>query len=230
MAGKPFNCEKCGVPGEYEPMMMNGREFTIRRYCFACSAELEAEYVRKEMNERQQEREAKWAEVCPPIYRETDPSRISQELVRASAGWDESSSLGLGFLGSTGIGKTRALFLALRKAFDAGKSTQSVSHNAFSRIVQDAFAGDDRSRAEAKTRLKSLHNCAVLLIDDLGKSPATERADAELEELIEVRTCHKRPTLWSANGSSEWLSRRLGPDRGEPLVRRLSEFSKVVSL
>jgi hypothetical protein len=67
-------------------------------------------------------------------------------------------------------------------------------------------------------------------MDDLGKPPATDRADAELEELVEVRTSQLLPILWSANGSSAWLIKRMGPDRGEPLVRRLSEFSEIPRL
>lgn len=68
----------------------------------------------------------------------------------------------------------------------------------------------------------------MLLFDDLGKAPSTENVDAELLELIERRTSNGKALLWSANGSGTWLESRFGPDRGEPLVRRLAEFTKVV--
>jgi hypothetical protein len=38
-----------------------------------------------------------------------------------------------------------------------------------------------------------------------------------------------KPILWSANGTSAWLIKRMGSDRGEPLVRRLSEFCDIIA-
>ena len=68
----------------------------------------------------------------------------------------------------------------------------------------------------------------VLLFDDLGKAPSTEGVDAELFELVEVRTSNALPILWSANGGGRWLIDRLGADRGPALIRRLAEFTEVL--
>jgi DNA replication protein DnaC len=80
----------------------------------------------------------------------------------------------------------------------------------------------------ARARLDKLKRVRVLMLDDLGKAASSERADEQLENLIEKRGGECLPILWSANGSSAWLASRFGPDRGMPLVKRLAEFSTVV--
>ena len=211
-------------------MFITNREYFPRQWCPACfEIRNSAAAAVQKLNEEKQ-REEKWAEVCPPLYRDTDATRINQRCVEASLTWDCNGTRGLGFVGETGSGKTRALYLALRRALDSGLRCASISHNSFSRCVQEAFAGEGTTRAAARERLNNLHRCPVVLLDDLGKPPATERADAELEELVEIRTSQLLPILWTANGSSAWLMKRMGADRGEPLVRRLSEFSEVIAL
>lgn len=182
---------------------------------------------KEEAQKKTDAREAKWFEICPPLYRDTDPTKISKKAVEAVNDWDSDFASGIGLTGETGTGKTRALFMALRKAFDAGDGCFSISHNKFSKTVQEAYISEGVERADARAILRRCQIVAVLLLDDIGKPPPTERADAELEELIEHRAAHMLPILWSANGSSVWLEKRFGPDRGAPLVRRLSQFSRV---
>lgn len=229
---KEATCQTCGDKFVYEPILFRDREFVPRKFCESCSSTQERaraeEYERINRDAAAAKVAMAWAELCPPLYRETDSTRISPECIFAVNKWEPVNALGLGLIGMTGTGKTRSLYLALRKAFDAKKSCDSITHNAFSKLAQAAFMGKEREPSVA--RLSRLQTCAVLLLDDLGKPPATERADAELEELIEIRTSHYLPILWSANGSSEWLQKRLGPDRGPALVRRLSEFSTVITL
>ncbi len=83
---------------------------------------------------------------------------------------------------------------------------------------------------EAHARLERIMKVRALLLDDLGKQKFTERAEMELYNLLEYRTSHKLTTLWTANGSGSDLLAKLSKDRGEPILRRLSEFSEVVSL
>lgn len=237
MAGnKKANCFKCGAEFEYEPIIWKdpgnihneGVEVfaSAMRACAVCDAEIQTQKASDEEKEKQAKRIGVWADICPPIYQESDLDRLHPDLVRSVMGWNCEN--GLGFIGTTGAGKTRTLFVALRRAFDSERSCEATTHNAFSKLAQSAFASKEREPYLA--RLTRLQECKVLLIDDIGKPPPTERADAELEELIEVRTSHRRPILWSANGTSAWLEKRLGPDRGPSLVRRLSEFSTVVSV
>jgi DNA replication protein DnaC len=132
---------------------------------------------------------------------------------------------GIGLLGKTRLGKTRGLFLVLKHALTSGISIDAISHGTFSNMVRLAYGAGD---AEAESRLARLYQADVVMLDDLGKAPSTERADAELELLVEHLTSHNRTILWSANGSKEWLTGRFGPDRGPALVERLREFTYVI--
>lgn len=203
----------------------------MKRYCDPCIPLVDAEIAEREEKDRLAKLEQKWASICPPIYRNTDITHqdLNPSFREAASKWEPFSERGLGFMGASGAGKTRLLFFALRKAFDADIGVRYISHNAFSKLVIEAFSsGSSVSKEEALRSLSALGKTRVLLLDDLGKAPSTERCDAELEELIEIRGSNLLPTLWSCNGYGEWLVKRFGADRGEPLVRRLAEFSTVV--
>lgn len=212
------------------PIIFDGREVFANRKCEDCTRAADAEINAEKNRIKAREMADAWNAICPPIYRDTNPERLHPKCMEAAASFDVDLKMGLGLTGSSGLGKTRALFLALKIAFDAQKSCASVSHAKFSRIVQEAFAGDGKEKAEAKAKLESFRRANFLLIDDLGKPPSTERADSEIEDLIEHRTSFILPILWSANGSGAWLEKRFGSDRGEPIVRRLSEFSRIVPI
>lgn len=213
----------CGARYTTQAITLMGQEI-YGKLCPTCILARNAEAEAEQRNTAALERQRAWEAVCPPSYRDTNPQdpRLNATALRLSAAWQPSGARGLGFTGETGSGKTRCLFLALRRAFEAGKSIAFVSHNHFSRLAQDSFMGEKVD--DARNRLKLFHRCGVLLIDDLGKAPKTERADAEMEELIECRTNSGLPILWSANASGEWLIKRFGEDRGPALVRRLAEF------
>ena len=223
-------CKNCGETFTTERLEIFGHKFHYRHMCPPCNTVKTAYQEQKEASKKEDELRAAWEKICPPIYRDTDLSRIDPRCARIALEWDASGSVGVGLLGSTGAGKTRALYHAMQRAHRLGRSCAAISHNAFSRAVGIAFSGDGADRAEARHRLEQLRRAQVVLIDDLGKAPSTERTDAELEDLVEERTANRRPILWTSNGSAGWLAKRLGNDRGEPFVRRLSEFSTIVSL
>jgi len=227
---KKTNCETCKAQFEYVPVTLGGKELFPRRYCDTCTASAIANSEAQEREIKRRERESEWERVCAPSYRMTDPQHpsLAQAALRMCIAWD--GPRGIGLMGDTGVGKTRCLFLALRRAFDAGKPVEFVSHNAFSRIAATAYSGDGNEKKDALNSIKRFSSVAVLLLDDLGKAPSTERADAEMEELIEHRTSHGLPILWSANGYGEWISARFGKDRGPAFVRRLAEFSDCINL
>lgn len=223
-------CRNCGDTFTTQQLNILGHKFHFRYLCPPCDAEKVASDQEKEDAKRLSEQRIAWEAICPPIYRDTDLARIDSRCAKIALDWDASGSVGVGLLGSTGAGKTRALYHAMQRAHRLGRSCAAISHNAFSRAVGIAFSGDGTDRAEARHRLEQLRRAQVVLIDDLGKAPSTERTDAELEDLVEERTANRRPILWTSNGSAGWLAKRLGNDRGEPFVRRLSEFSTIVSL
>jgi DNA replication protein DnaC len=74
------------------------------------------------------------------------------------------------------------------------------------------------------------------LIDDMGKERAghdgavSEAVGEALFSLIEYRVAHDLPVIWTCNMSEDDLQKRLGPDRGTPMMRRLREASYVVQM
>lgn len=226
-------CRKClsNFTVEIEP----GNRFSemaarLSVFCSACSKVVLAEGDKHLATERAKEREAVWIKVCPEQYRNTDlghPS-LNREFVAACQAWRYSSRKGLGLVSTSGQGKTRLLYSALRRAFDSGLWTHATSHTIFRRLAIEASSGEGENRFAARNKLDMMTRVDVLLFDDLGKAPSTEAVDAEVEDLIEARTSRGRLILWSSNGGADWLMGRFGPDRGEPIVRRLAEFTQIV--
>lgn len=224
-------CETCQQPFtiDDEGCTDIGRSIlTMKRHCESCCETRERLLATAEQQREREKLDKRWAEICPPLYRETDPRHpgILPAFFTAAADWHPGDK-GLGFMGNSGGGKTRLLFWCLRRAFEAGLRVEAVSHHRFTMLVMHAF-GNSSSSDESWNKLERILSCDVLLLDDLGKAPSTERCDAELENLIETRGSNLRPILWSANGHGQWLIDRFGPDRGAPIVRRLAEFSTVV--
>lgn len=225
-SGASKSCRRCGAD-----FNVPASDVFFAVYCENC---LPLALAEAETQRHQSERKVlqlRWAKICPLAYRETDLSypRLEKRFVDAVRNYKSSEGKGLGLIGPTGSGKTRLLYAVLERAFLAGMWVHSTSHNAFRKVVIDSFGSDGESRWEARSKLDMMTRVDVLLFDDLGKAPATEAVDAELFELIERRTNSKRPTLWSANGSGDALEVWLGPDRGDAILRRLVEFSTVVS-
>lgn len=219
----------CGTSYPQREVTLFGKRIFMGIYCDACCDKREREAELEEEAQKQAAKDARWKEFCPVGYKDTDPTdkRLHSRSVQIANTWDFNSDRGFAFVGSSGFGKTRCMFLALHRAIMADVGCRWISHNKFSKLVIDAFSGDDSSRSHARGELGRLERCSVLLIDDLGKAPSTERADAELEELVESRTSAKKPILWTANAGGAWLAKRFGADRGEPIVRRLAEFCDV---
>jgi DNA replication protein DnaC len=78
--------------------------------------------------------------------------------------------------------------------------------------------------------IRRAHRAEILFIDDIGKEKYTERVESEFYDLIETRTAHLRPILWTANTSGAGLEAMMSPDRGAPILRRLREFTEIITL
>lgn len=213
----------------------------ILSICVDCS---EAGYKQLQADrerERQIEREASWLAMCPATYRQTDLNRIHpicRQLAQSwTPGYQGRSSLLLP--GVTGAGKTRASFAILRRFFEAGKSVYAVHAGSAWDIGEHVqglgsaarliHSDDSRIAEAARGCLSYARRCYLLLIDDLGKERTGDRGQVSeavgeaLFDLIESRLVHGLPTIVTTNLSGQDLQTRLGPDRGAPLLRRLSD-------
>ena len=83
---------------------------------------------------------------------------------------------------------------------------------------------------DARDMIGRAHRAEILFIDDIGKEKYTERVESEFYDLIETRTAHMRPIIWTANANGVGLAAMMSPDRGEPILRRLREFTEIITL
>ena len=181
--------------------------------------------------ERRAELKRQWYEICPALYQRTDPNHpaINQELLANLLEWDPKTAdgKGIGLHGPTGGCKTRMMYLLLRKVLYSDTEVQAIRAVDLSRACWEMF-GDDVIGRKAREALQNMRHAQVLLIDDLGKERFTDRAESELFSLIDDRMMHQKPTLWTSNARSRSDLRNLmSGNRGEAMMRRLTEFSTV---
>lgn len=225
---KTTMCNECGAAINYEPCILNGRELFTPTRCDACLCAQEARQAASEAEARVSMRNAEWERICPPIYRDTEIARLPAEFRAVISAW-KYGPRGVGFFGPAGQCKTRAAFLILSAQHFAGRQCAAVSAIRFSREAVDQFSDSPERRFEAKRRLEEFRTVKLLLLDDLGKGKMTDRAELELFDVLEERTSHELPTIWTANANSTELGGMLSNDRREPILRRLCEFSEIIS-
>lgn len=222
-------CDRCGAEVRCEPCMLFGREVRVPVICEDCEREMRAEAERRRQAMEQAEREARWAEICPPLYRDTDARRVDYRLWSAVQLW-EWGPVGLGLVGPSGVGKTRCAYALLRRVYDSGRSVAAVPASKFALICAEQYDRCPDTQEAAKRALRGHKRTQCLLLDDILKPKYTERVEIELFDLLEHRTAHMLPTIWTANARGEQFAAMLSPERAEPIIRRLAEFSRVVAI
>jgi len=231
-------CVTCGKTWEdtpEEPTIQALKDRYSRGRCPSCwdaECDSEEQMEREAAEARYQEA---WKTVCPPLYLDTDPNdpRLSQKARQSLEAWNyaKGNGLGLGIFGSTGKGKTRLVFWRLQQIYLAQRiMPKAISSVALERAIHRSFHDDDAVQREAEQTLAECYQRSILFIDDVGKEKFTERVSSHFYALIEHRTAHLLPTLWTTNMTGHELKARLGGDKGEPTLRRLKEFSTIVEV
>lgn len=220
-------CRECGEVFKTKALNQDGQPRLAPKLCDKCRATFDAESLRLENEERQRVRSEAWNALCPPLYRDTDPAklRISQDVVGRITAWAPQPQ-GIGLSGDSGAGKTRLMFLLLQRLHFSGVRCQAFTAKRFESWCHRMFEKDD----SARTNILNAKTVPVLFIDDIGKEKYTERVESEFYDLIEHRTSHLLPILWTANATGQQLVKMMGEDRGTPIVRRLREFSTIISV
>ena len=224
-ATETTTCQDCGTSFLASVIQLGGQSWKLHKRCSICA--LAFQRLNSSHRTESERREEAWLSLCPPLYRDTDPARLPARLADIVEHYNPGER-GLGIIGKPGAGKTRAAYLALRKHHDAGRSVLAISAVSISRLSADQFARNDDTAEDARKTLQDARTRSALLIDDLGKGRLTDRAEMELYDLLEHRTSHLLPTIWTANTDSHSLGSMLSEDRGAAIIRRLSEFGDIV--
>ena len=201
----------------------------IKILCDECDIERIEKLKQEQAADEQERRQEAFNALCPPLYRQSDLGRIPSTFLRECEAW-QYNPVGMGLIGPAGCGKTRAAWILLKRLHFSGLRVFGITSTSFAKACADQWHDDNQAKALAEDMLTRCRRTKVLLLDDLGKQKMTERSELELFDLLEHRSSHELPIIWTANAAKGDLRKMLSSDRGEPILRRLSEFTKVVML
>lgn len=209
-------CKNCGQAFPDDSRMIR------RAYCDGCLPRVMASTKEDEHHGAQAARREAFERMVPPLYRSTDKTRLRPILREAVERW-KPDKMGVGFVGEAGSGKTRAATLMLRAASEEGRSVLWISGTRLARAAAECFSGNAPEREAAKKTVALASRVNVLLLDDLGKEKMTDRAEMQLYDLLEHRTSHELPTLWTSNSNAAGLHAMFSPERADAINRRLGK-------
>ena len=209
----------------------SGKVLFKARYCDPCITNRQAierdKEWRQDQSERQRARREAWEDLCPMEFRtieeggRTDVGRLLGEfpMLQQVISHDIFSQ-GLIVRGKSGHGKTRAVWRLLRRSFEDGKRIRCLASGEFDRQARDA--GGKFTLTEFVDRLIKAD---VLFLDDLGKAPWTAATVGIWFDVLDGRYREGRPIVVTTNldGAALVKQLRIGPDIGEPMLRRMRE-------
>lgn len=200
--------------------------------CDSCLAMRDAAAEAQAKEQRRRLKIAEWQRICPVEYRRTDWSRpdLSATCRHLAKEWWPNWSAevsGLGIYGTSGLGKTRAMWDILRRLHFAGISVLAVDATAFAKAASDLFSDTAADKRDARDLLRRCKEVRVLLIDDIGKEPATPRSASALHEVLEIRTRDHLPLLWTSERTGEQLAAYLGNNYADGIVRRIRGTTRI---
>jgi DNA replication protein DnaC len=193
--------------------------------CAACS---EADTAELQRNER-----SRWEQLCPQLYQCTALGRLENDLRRQGynnrwmhevLGWQYGPQ-GLLLIGPTGVGKSRVMWMLLRRVLD-----QEHRSGVFLNAVKFRTGLQTAAReGETEEFVRRLVRADVMYWDDLGQTHLTGPASEMLLHLVEERTCKRKPILATTQYSGEKMDAQFErKEMGQAVRRRLNEFCKVV--
>ena len=217
------NCKICQSPFQFEPI--EGLSFKLTpTVCDACAR-------RRQESEEASQMEALMADfesICPMLYQDTDPNHPGMpepSKLTHMLNW-KYGPRGLVVRGKTRRGKTRSVWLLMKKMTLENRSVYALTSNEFATECADAHGG-----GYAGAWMIELVEADIVFIDDLGKSKLTERVEASLFELIERRTRDLKPIIFTTNFTTgNELLATMSTDRGPAIVSRIREFCDSVTL
>lgn len=211
-------CKGCEKPFMAGTVTVGDRVITGQSYCETCLPAV--------LKESEGERDTSpawlraWQALTPAEYQDYDAARLPEAagpLREAAHSWASGDGpRWLLFTGPPGLGKTRIAFQALRRVAKKGGSMGYARASQFDKWASSQF----QDGSDGAARIERCHNVRWLLLDDLGKGKLTDRAEAELYDLVEHRNANRLPLILTSNLPVEklpWCS----ADRGAAIVGRI---------
>jgi len=170
----------------------------------------------------------------PALFRDTEVSRLHLSIQKAVEWKPEGDKSGLLLHGTTGIGKTRAIWEIIRRQWveqakrDRQLAYQFLTMRKIEGMIEKGF--DDRQHAKM---LDGLIELPFLIIDDFGKERLTQRMASDLFAVIDERSTAQRPTIISTNYNGTTLLERFDSrdvETGKALIRRLKDYYQMAGM
>lgn len=224
---KPCAGEDCFEVVEVPVIEACGRTLEFKLLCEACEQKHIECQSRHADSERRNRLKTAFDAICPPLYRETDLKRIYGPFSAIAQNWQYGPT-GVLLEGYAGSGKTRACWHLLKRMTAEGRSCYGLTATEFAKAAADQWHSNAEDKGQAIEIMDRCRRTSILLIDDLGKQKMTERAEVELYDVLEHRTNNLKPTLVTTNATGPQLVKMLSEDRGQPILRRIRDFSTIV--
>jgi DNA replication protein DnaC len=233
-----LRCVDCRQPfaGQVLHFAIPGLNYTsvIRPHrCPACQIGFEQQRAAEARAQRQCQREAAWAQICPVEFRLQSESGGATDLTRLKAeapqldkvlAWAETNrEMGLLLRGPSGTCKTRVMWRLLRKLWEEGVRFRAVTSLSLEAEYQEA-----RQSNGLTAWRNALIAVPVLFLDDLGKMRWLPSTEVSVFDGLEARTSMHRPLLITTEDSGETLASRLSGHVAAAFIRRLRDYCTCI--
>lgn len=216
------NCLRC----QREPVTIPEGSKLIGGVCDHC---IEAESQQQKEREKAFAMADKWESICPLLYRDTEFDKLPHpDLSQKALRWPcmlpafptrECPWMGLNLWGYPRTGKTRTMFLVLKKAHFEGKRIKIFGPSQF---AQECEMRDFKTASW----LRSVTAFDIIAFDDIDKCKLTRQQEEKFFALLDSRIARRLPTFFTGNTSGDRLKVQF--TNGEAIVARMREHSASI--
>lgn len=207
-------CNKC----HEQVAICEGMTSPFGVLCESCSAKDASMAIARALKATH---EAKWALMCPTRFFDTEMAKLPQiDRTERALRWNRNQDgAGLNLWGHPSTGKTRSLFLILKREHFGGLSIRVFTAGQFERELE-------RRAYKRAPFIAALCRVDLLAFDDFDKMNLTREMEKTFFALMDRRMAEKRPVLLTHNSTAPELEYKFR--YGEPLVRRIRDFCQSV--
>jgi DNA replication protein DnaC len=220
----------CGTEYEYEAYIQDGRtrHFDDGR-CDACSEAYIAERKAEQENSRKESILHNLRETFGPNLYETDPTRLSPRMQEIANSYTFGPQ-GVGFVGVTNLGKTRCLFLIVKRLALEGKSFAFMTGPQLAQALKDTRSDDPRERHDARQSLEDARKATILVLDDIAQEKASGEVLTAFWDVLDTRRANNLPLFWTSNVPAAQFKGRFEESKADSVITRLKDISTIYPL
>ena len=165
-----------------------------------------------------------------PTFQNAEALRVCNEYIKDFDLISRSERNGLFICGECGVGKSHLAFATANSLIEKGNSVIAMTMIDLLLKIKSSFNACNNKLTEEEI-LKIYTDCALLVIDDLGKEKPTEWALQMIYSVIDRRYNALKPIIVTTNFTASELIKRFGDSSiGNAIVDRLFEICQYVPI